>query len=93
VSIPSNSQGTVNIKITAWEFPKVDLWHSGKAVADHEVMAHGFKSWKQALAEMQGKTTYIRPIVIGPFSGPCASGSYVHRTTLLLLENFQTLPN
>jgi hypothetical protein len=35
------------------------------------------KSWKQLLAEMQGKTAYIRSKVIGPFLGPCASGSYM----------------
>jgi hypothetical protein len=28
---------------------------------------------------MQGKTAYIRPKVVGPFSEPCASGSYVHQ--------------
>jgi hypothetical protein len=43
---------------------------------DHEVM--GSKSWKQALAEMQGKTAYIRLKVVGPFSGAGASESYVH---------------
>jgi hypothetical protein len=36
-------------------------------------------TWKQPLAEMQGNTAYIRPKVVGP----CASGSYVHRTALL----------
>jgi hypothetical protein len=41
-----------------------------------------FKSWKQPLAEMQGKTAYIRPEVVGPFPGPCISMSYMHRATL-----------
>jgi hypothetical protein len=35
---------------------------------DHEVI-HGFKSWKRPLAEMQGKTVYIRPKVVGPCTG------------------------
>jgi hypothetical protein len=39
--------------------------------------------WKQPLAEMQGKAAYIIPKVVGPFLGPCASGSYVHRADLL----------
>jgi hypothetical protein len=46
----------------------------------HEVVA---KSRKH-LAEMQGKTVYIRPKVVGSFLGPCASRSYVHRIALLL---------
>jgi hypothetical protein len=33
---------------------------------------------------MQGNATYIRPKVVGPFPGPCASGSYVHRDALFL---------
>jgi hypothetical protein len=28
---------------------------------------------------------YIRPEVVGPFSGPCASGSYVHQASLLYI--------
>jgi hypothetical protein len=56
---------------------------SGTAVkllpCDHEVMG-----WKQPLAEMQGNAVYIRPKVVGPFSGPYASGSYVHRTAPLI---------
>jgi hypothetical protein len=28
---------------------------------------------------MQGKAAYIRPKVVGPFAGPYASRSYVHR--------------
>jgi hypothetical protein len=36
-------------------------------------------SCKQPLTEMQGKTAYIRTKVVGPFPGPCASGSYMHR--------------
>jgi hypothetical protein len=59
-------------------------WRSGEAAAlwqwGHGLI--GFKSWKQPLAEMQEKTAYIRPKVVGPFPGPCASGSYVHRATL-----------
>jgi hypothetical protein len=47
---------------------------------DHEVM--GSKSWKQPLVEIQGKTAYIRPKVVGLFPGPCASGSNVHRAAL-----------
>jgi hypothetical protein len=38
--------------------------------------------WKQPLAEMQGKAAYIRPEVVKPFPGHCASGSYVHRASL-----------
>jgi hypothetical protein len=53
---------------------------------------HGFKSLKQPLAEMQGKTAYIRPKVVEPFLGPCASGSYMHRTALYIIHyNFQTV--
>jgi hypothetical protein len=43
---------------------------------DHEVMG-------SSLVEMQGKTAYIRPKVVGPFPGLCASRSYVHRAALL----------
>jgi hypothetical protein len=32
---------------------------------------------------MQGKVAYIRPKVVGPFPGPCASESYVHWAALL----------
>jgi hypothetical protein len=41
------------------------------------------KSWKQPLAEMQGKTAYIRPKVVGPFLRTCASESYMHPAALL----------
>jgi hypothetical protein len=34
---------------------------------------------------MQGKDAYIRLKVVGPFSRPCASGSYVHQAALLLI--------
>jgi hypothetical protein len=60
-------------------------WRSGKAVALWP-WGHGFKSWKQPLAEMQGKTAYIRPKVVRPFSGPWASGSYVHWAALYYLS-------
>jgi hypothetical protein len=36
---------------------------------------HGFKSWKQHLAEMHGKDAYIRPKVVGPFPGPAQAGA------------------
>jgi hypothetical protein len=41
---------------------------------------------------MQGKTAYIRPKVVGPFPGPDASESYMHRAApffslLASLEN------
>jgi hypothetical protein len=42
---------------------------------DHEVM--GVSS--PGNSQMQGKTVYIRPKVVGP----CASGSYVHWAALL----------
>jgi hypothetical protein len=45
---------------------------------DHEVMG----SRKQPIAEMQRKTAYIKPKVVGPYPGPGASGSYVHRAAL-----------
>jgi hypothetical protein len=38
---------------------------------------HGFESWKQPFAEMEGKTAYTRHKVVGPFPRPCAGGSYV----------------
>jgi hypothetical protein len=41
------------------------------------------KSWKQSLAEMQGKTAYIRPKVVGPFPEPYASWSCVPQAALL----------
>jgi hypothetical protein len=47
-----------------------------------EKIEQGFKSWKQPLAEMQGKAAYIRPKVVGPFPGLCTSRSYVHRAAL-----------
>jgi heterogeneous nuclear ribonucleoprotein A1/A3 len=31
---------------------------------------------------MQRKAAYIRPKVVGAFSGPCTNGSYVHRAAL-----------
>jgi predicted GTPase len=31
---------------------------------------------------MQGKTGYIRPKVVGPFPGPCASGNNGHQVAL-----------
>jgi hypothetical protein len=37
---------------------------------------------------MQGKTVYIRPKVVGPFPGPCADGSYVHRSALSGMKSF-----
>jgi hypothetical protein len=42
-------------------------------------MVYVFKSWNQPLVEMQENASYIRPKVVGPFSGPCASGSFVHQ--------------
>jgi hypothetical protein len=41
-------------------------------------------SWKQPLAQMQGKAVYIRTKVVRPFPRPCASGSYVHQVAPLL---------
>jgi hypothetical protein len=35
---------------------------------------------------MQGKVTYIRPKVVGPFLEPCTSESYVRCTGLLFLK-------
>jgi hypothetical protein len=32
---------------------------------------------------MKGKTSYIRPKVVGSFPGPGASGGYVHQAALL----------
>jgi hypothetical protein len=46
---------------------------------------HGFKSWKEPLAETRGNAAYIGPKVVGPFPGPCTSGGYVHRAALLKL--------
>jgi hypothetical protein len=43
---------------------------------------HMYVSWKQPLAEMQGKAAYIRLKVVRPFSGSCASRSYIHRAAL-----------
>jgi hypothetical protein len=40
---------------------------------------------------MLGKTACIRPKVVEPFSGPCASGSYVHRTALFVNETFNIM--
>jgi hypothetical protein len=58
-------------------------WRSSKAVALWP-WGHGFKSWKQLLAEMQENTAYIRPKVVRPFPGPCISGSYVHQAAFFL---------
>jgi hypothetical protein len=65
-------------KIFLWLIKEGEPWRSGKVVALWP-WSHGFKSWKQPLA---GKVVYIRPKVVGLFSGPCASGSYVHRAAL-----------
>jgi hypothetical protein len=35
---------------------------------------------------MQGRAAYIRPKVVGPFPGPCVSGSYVHRAAIFSLR-------
>jgi hypothetical protein len=40
---------------------------------------NSFSLWKQPLVEIPRKAVYIRPKVVGPFSGPCAKGSYVQR--------------
>jgi hypothetical protein len=44
---------------------------------------------------MQGNAVYIRPKVVGPFPGPCTSGSYMHRAAhsvlLFLFLLFQVL--
>jgi hypothetical protein len=58
-------------------------WRSGKAVALWP-WGHGFKYWKQPLAEMQGKIAYIRSKVVRPLPGLCTSGSYVHWAALFL---------
>jgi hypothetical protein len=50
-------------------------------------------SWKQPLAEMQGKAVYIRSKVVGPFPGPCASRSYVHRAALFSLSPYDMATN
>jgi hypothetical protein len=50
------------------------------------INGYGFKSWKQPLAEMQGKTVYIRPKVVGCFPGPYVNGSYVYRAAPLYLS-------
>jgi hypothetical protein len=41
-----------------------------------------FKSCKYPLVEMLGKAVYIRTKVVGPFPGPCANGSYMHKADL-----------
>jgi hypothetical protein len=41
-----------------------------------------FKSWKQPLVVIQGEAAYIRLKLVGPFPGPCASRSYMHRAAL-----------
>jgi hypothetical protein len=38
---------------------------------------------------MQGNVAYIRSKVVGPFPGPCASGSYVHQTALFYYKDQQ----
>jgi hypothetical protein len=65
-------------------------WRSGKVVALWP-WGHGFKSWKQPLAEMQGNATYIRAKVTGPFPRPCASRSYVHRAALIQIHGYPIL--
>jgi hypothetical protein len=70
----------------AWKFlyhalthQEGETWCSGKVVALWP-WGHEYKSWKQPLAEMQGKTMYIRSKMVRPFPVPCESGSYVHQT-------------
>jgi hypothetical protein len=66
------------------EYSNLKLEGSPNAVVkllpcDHKVMG---KSWKQHLAKMHRKVGYIRHRVVGPFSGPYTSGSYVHWSAL-----------
>jgi hypothetical protein len=39
---------------------------------------------RNSLLQKCRERLYIRLKVVGPFPGPCTSGSYVHRTTLFL---------
>jgi hypothetical protein len=50
---------------------------------DHEVM--GLIPGNSLLQKCRERHAYMRPKVAGPFPGPCASGSYVHRAALYLL--------
>jgi hypothetical protein len=42
---------------------------------------------------MQQNATYIRPKVVGPFPGPCPSGSYVHRAAIFMFGLFAKGPS
>jgi hypothetical protein len=50
---------------------------------DHEVI--GSSPRNNLLQKMQGKAVYIRPKVVRPFPGDCASGSYVHQAAFFLV--------
>jgi hypothetical protein len=51
------------------------------------------KSWKQPLAEKQEKTVYIRPKVVRPFSGPCATGATCTRLPFFLNKSHVVMLN
>jgi hypothetical protein len=59
-------------------------WRNGKVVA-FSPCGHGFMSWKQPLAEMQGNVSYIRYKVVRRFLGHWASGSYIFMICIFLL--------
>jgi hypothetical protein len=54
---------------------------------------HGFKSWKQPFAEVQGKTVYIRPKVVRPFSDPMQVGATCTRLPLRVQQKLSSVLN
>lgn len=59
---------------------KESLGETGKVVAMSPV-DHGFKSWKQLLAEMQVKAAYDRPLRFGLLVTLCIAGDLVHQAS------------
>lgn len=47
---------------------------------------HRFKSWKQPLADMQGKAAYHRPLWSGSSPDPVHSGSFSAPAALLFVK-------
>jgi hypothetical protein len=48
------------------------------------ILYSSYKSYKQPIAEMQGKAAYIRPKVVGPFPEPGASRRYLDQAAIVL---------
>jgi hypothetical protein len=58
-------------------------YHTGKDIGYDVKMARVEADMRILKLQVNFHFAYIRPKVVGPFPGPCASRSYVHRAALL----------